>query len=333
MFPSSTAGWLPIAIGFDASPAVLPDAPVRWMEFGAERLRGPFFEHDILRRRTASPRAREAETDLLALIRAGSRLPPVDPAGFIFHVSRCGSIVIANALRTAERTVVLSEPQPVASLLLRTAYPVGPYLRARWDALRRTALPALFALSARYRTGEPEQVVVKFPSVNILDLAAIRRYWPRVPCLVVIRDPVEVMVANRTGRGWMSWKDTPTRARELFRWADTPEAIEAMSREEFGARVLAAFLEAAMAGVDSGCMVLDYENLSEARVRDVAAHFGMELPGSDRLRPVLNAYAKDPAGRRHHLDDRAAKRRLAGRELLDAAQKWAMPAYYDLRAR
>jgi hypothetical protein len=130
----------------------------------------------------------------------------------------------------------------------------------------------------------------------------------------------------------MALKETPERSRALLGWEDSPEDIETMSGEEFCARVVARFLEVALAGIDSGCMLLDYENLNEARVRDVAARFGIELPGSDRLRPALHAYAKDPEGRRRHFDDREMKRRLASRELLDAAQKWALPAYFDLRA-
>jgi hypothetical protein len=130
----------------------------------------------------------------------------------------------------------------------------------------------------------------------------------------------------------MALKETPERSRALLGWEDSPEDIETMSGEEFCARVVARFLEVALAGIDNGCMLLDYENLNEARVRDVAARFGTELPGSDRLRPALHAYAKDPEGRRRHFDDREMKRRLASRELLDAAQKWALPAYFDLRA-
>src|SRR5947209_5460698 len=100
-----TAGWLPVTIGFDANPALLPDAPVRWVDFGSTALSAPYFDLDVDRLRAADPPAREAETGIDAIVSAAAGLPPVRPAGFIFDLAHCGATLVANVLQTAERAV------------------------------------------------------------------------------------------------------------------------------------------------------------------------------------------------------------------------------------
>ena len=45
--------------------------------------------------------------------------PALEPSGFVFHLSRCGSTLIANSLQTAPKALVLSEPEIVAEVLAR----------------------------------------------------------------------------------------------------------------------------------------------------------------------------------------------------------------------
>jgi hypothetical protein len=67
------------------------------MEIGSTPLAEPFFSHTIDRLRKEDPPPREMETDMETLLRVGARLPQVRPSGFIFHISHCGSTLIANA--------------------------------------------------------------------------------------------------------------------------------------------------------------------------------------------------------------------------------------------
>ncbi len=106
----SARGWLPVTIGLDSQSE---ETVVRWLEFGSAKLSGTVLQTDG--RKTAlrtEPPASEAQSGLDTLLERGERLRPVTPAGFIFHVSRCGSTLIANALKTAERAVSGS-PKPV----------------------------------------------------------------------------------------------------------------------------------------------------------------------------------------------------------------------------
>jgi hypothetical protein len=327
-------GWLPVEIGFDPQPAVVSEASVRWMEFGSTPLAEPFFDDTVNKLRQAAPPAPEVETDIETMLRVSSGLAAVRPAGFIFHISRCGSTLVANGLKTADEVAVVSESRPLMRLLLPSSRPLGRYLNARWDHTRRTIIDSLFSLFAHYRTGEPERLVIKFTSINILCMSVVRACWPDVPCVVVVRDPVEVMVASLGGGGWMSLKDSPELARQIFGWTDLPVSLEEMSNEEYCARVLGRFFASAIESADSKCRVVDYEDLSANRVRDIAAFFGIEIPSRSKdLDQVFRRYAKDPNHRQPFQADREVKQRLASGLVRSAARQWAMPLYSELRGR
>jgi hypothetical protein len=117
------------------------------------------------------------------MFRFSALFPRIQPTGLIFHISRCGSTLLANALKKANQVLVVSEPRRVTETLL----------------LR---LPSGGA-------DEPEKLVIKFTSINILAMRQMRTWWPDVPCVVVVRDPAEVMVAYEKGGGWMYWKESP----------------------------------------------------------------------------------------------------------------------------
>jgi len=333
MAPESTKGWLPVEIGFDPQPGVVSEALVRWMEFGSTPLAEPFFNHTVDRLRKATPPARELDTDLETMVRVSRRLPAIRPAGFIFHISHCGSTLIANALKTSNHALVVSEPRPVTHLLRPRSAAIGPYLTERWNHTRQTLLNSLFSLFAHYRLGEPEPLVIKFTSINIVGMRLIRSYWPEAPCVIVVRDPVEVMVSSLQGGGWMSFKGRPEQAREMFGWADSRSPAD-MTDEEYGARVLGTFCSSAMEAFDEKCMVVDYGELTPDRMRDIAAFLGIELPADGKsLDQVFGPYAKDPKKRVRFKDDRELKQRRASVLIRSAASHWAMEPYSELRKR
>ena len=107
-----------------------------------------------------------------------------------------------------------------------------------------------------------------------------------------------------------------------------------MSDEEYCARVLAELQHAALAALDGNCRVIDYDDLSAQRIRQLAEFFGLRLPYDPQefLAP-LRWYSKDPARKLPFRDDRQEKRRLANQQVIDAAARWAQPSYDELRAR
>jgi hypothetical protein len=330
----STAGWLPIEIGLDRRPDIVPEAMVRWMEFGATPLAEPFFDHTMEKLRAATPAAREIDTDVDTLLRVGARLKAVQPVGFIFHISHCGSTLISNAMKTSDEAVVVSESRPVSVILRSRAENVSPYLRERWEVTRRALLDSMFSLFAHHPTGQPHPLVIKFPSVSIMSMELVRSYWPDVPCVIVIRDPVEVMVSSLSGGGWMTFKERPELATEIFGWSSIDRPVSAMLDQEFCARVLGSFCEAALRAHDDKCMVVDYLDLSPNKMREIAAFFKLPLRDhGNAVDAVFSPYSKDPAKAGRFRDDRKRKQEMATVFVRSAANQWAMAPYAELRKR
>jgi hypothetical protein len=331
----STDGWLPVEIELDPQPAIVSEAAVRWLQFGSTPLAEPFFSQTAEMLRSALHPAREIETNIETMLRMGRRLPSVRPAGLIFHVSHCGSTLLANALRLAPNTVVASEPYALVRLTRRYADPPSAYLKQRWEASRRAMLDGIIRLYAHYRTGQAEPVVVKFSSLNLMGMKVVRACWPEVPCVVLVRNPAEVLVtAAASEHGWLKWKSDGKLAREVLAFTESPETVEAMGPEEYCARVLGKLLASALEAVDENCKVIDYEDLNRQRIRDVANFFGLALPDDgEAFDHVLSHYAKDPERRLSFQNDSARKRRMASAAMHEAAKRWAMPAYHALRGK
>jgi hypothetical protein len=323
-------GWLPTAIGLDSQSQ---QAVVRWLEFGSAKLAEPFFAQTVERLRHASPPAKEARSDLEALLELAEGLSAVTPAGFIFHVSHCGSTLIANALKTADRAVVVSEAPPLSILLHPDSYSFGPSVDT-WDRMRQALFRALISIFAHYRGDEPAPVVIKFPSWNILFWSLVRSYWPDVPAIVIIRDPVEVMMGNLNGGGWMEFKKSPELAGRLLGWKNLPRSVQEMSDGEFAARVLRRFYTCAREMADQGSRILDYQEIDVRQIRAIAALFHVELPASRfPIEQILGVYSKDANGAQPFQPDGPRKQKLATGLVRSAAHQWATAAYRDLKSR
>ena len=118
-FPS-TAFEVPVAL-LDAERGLVRACVVDFGPREAEPAAYPMFS-DLPRPRGVSCRVTTLK-ELLADARwrlggQGGR-PALEPSGFVFHLSRCGSTLIANALQTAPGALVLSEPEILAEVLAR----------------------------------------------------------------------------------------------------------------------------------------------------------------------------------------------------------------------
>ncbi len=295
---------------------------VHWVDVGGASFSEPFFGETVGRLMGAEPPPATCATELSKLISVADMLPRVTPAAMIFHVSRCGSTLVANALKTAQGVAVVSEAQPFNALLMPNALP---------DARRRRVLRSLVRVFGSDQEGSGLKLVIKFSSWNILSIAFLRSLWPRTPCLVIVREPIEVMVSNlEGGAGWMRFKRTPELAAAVFGWV--PADVERMSLEEYTGRVLGLFCKAASESADDCCRLLDYSDLSPSAMRRVAEYLGIPLSAdADALARVMKTYSKDPAGKRAFRGDREDKLRRATPTMIEAAKTWAEPEYARLK--
>jgi hypothetical protein len=305
---------------------------VRWMQFSPDSLLEPFFDQTMERLRRLSLREFETASETLLSLAAGA--PPITPAGLVFHISRCGSSLVGNVLKRAANARVLSEAAPIGYLLGPYASTVWPVPYNEWHDSRASLLQAIVNLYGKTDAGRTSKLVIKFVSLALLNLDFIRSVWPSVPILIVVRDPVEVIVSHlQAPGGWMRLKAEPIRAYDTFGVAGTD--IIGMSNEEYAARVIGKYCEAAVRAIDSNTVILDYAALNDRTLRKIAGIFNLELPHSDspELLRIFATHAKDARASIPFHDDRDRKQFAATQQVRAGVAQWAQRSYDALLSR
>ncbi len=330
-------GWLPVEIILEnysdlVWPGLVPDASVRWMQLGNRPLSEPFFDDTVHFVRNETDKVGELELDLASILREGKRRPSVLPNGFIFHVSRCGSTLICNALKALEHGQVVAEARSITRLFMPCQVSNVPAADMRWNEECRDLAECLFSLFASYRTGEPEPIVVKFSSPNSICLPVIRKWWPDIPCLFVIRDPVEVMASNMRGGRLHYHAQLPELANAMC-GTDARLPLEDMSDEDWFARILGRYFDVALSHRGENVKIIDYVQITRRTIGEIATLFSIKHGVDERcLDAVFDSYSKDPTRTAPFGGDREEKRQAATPAIVAAATRWAMPAYEQLRS-
>jgi hypothetical protein len=306
------ARWTPVMVEFSGTTPV-----IYWADLSAERFVEPFFDQTVARW-ASSPRARPfVKTGLEALIALDSE-PSLEPAGIIFHLSRCGSTLVSRLLGTVPGVVVLAEPMPLNALL-----------RLDPDLVDEAALVEVVRLMVRAlgrcRHGDEQRLVLKCSSWNIRRRKILAAAFPETPWVWVQRDPARVLASLLANPpGWLGLQAAPQQAARRFGLDQA--AVPAMGLVEFAARVLGALLEAAMRD-PAQRLCIDHADLPDAIWQRVAPHLGLEIGQSaiDRMIEESRYYSKDSAPRLF-----VPEHRPVTDEMREAAQRFAEPGYRAL---
>jgi hypothetical protein len=310
------AEWVPTGIRWTPAGPLLD-----WCHLGGLRFTDPFFEQTVetamahpfnLLFRPATPLRALAAPDRLDL----------RPAGLIFHMSRCGSTLVAQMLASLPRNIVLSEPTPLDHVLRAPARLSGvtPDQVVAW-------LRGMTALLGRRRHPEERNLLIKFEGWHALLLPLILRAFPGVPWAFLYRRPVEVLASLETLRPHQMFPN----GIDLALVGLTPARIGAMSLDHYAAVVLERICRAAAEEARHGeALLLEHRELPEAVPRRLLAHFGLACEADDlaRMREVARFNAKQPA--LHYADDSEAKRRAATPEMRQLAETVLAPIYAEL---
>ncbi len=167
-------------------------AEVRWTRLGERRLLDPFFEQ-TMQREMVHPfhHLFRLESSADQMTEWMDSKPTVPLAGIIFHMSRCGSTLIAQMLAASEDHIVAAEPAPLDGVL-RAHLHDTTLPRAKQLCWLRGMVAAL----GQKRAGGEQKFFLKLDCWHVHQIDLLREAFPEVPFLFLYREPVEVMVSH-----------------------------------------------------------------------------------------------------------------------------------------
>jgi len=306
-------GWLPVdAVVVDGRPGLV------WMEMSGINLTEPFFQQTVERARKENRAERFTEFDVL--LQLEKQLDTVQPTGFIFHSSRCGSTLVANACRAVSNSIVLSEANAIDKLIARFITDADNSVK---ESLYSVFLRGVVHALAQRRTGDERHLFVKFACCSFAQMERIKRIWPNVPWLFLYRDPVETIVSNmRDIPPWLIDKDRRVLSSII---GDASE----MSLEELCARTIGSLFSSAYKLANANSMLLNYNQLSVPVIASVLNFFNVSL-SSEELATIARTsevYSKEVSGTRAFVADVDAKQKLASNTAREMSERWAGEPY------
>ena len=311
-------GWLPIRI---AGTQELP--VVDWCHVGTRRLAEPFFEQTIEKclRQPFNLLFRH-HTSLEALTQWQGVRPGLPPSGFIFHMSRCGSTLIAQMLAALPQNIVVSEAPPIDGILR------GKF-RGATEEQKIAWFRGLLSVLGQRRNGDEKQFFVKYDSWHTINLPLIRSAFPDVPWIFLYRDPVEVMVSQLR----QSAMHTVPGLIDLGLPELDLAAGAQMPAEEYCARVLSQICAAALEQLHSGGRAVNYLELPDAVWTSLREYFNLNCTDEDldRMRHVTQFDAKNPS--LFFTANSAEGKKRANPLVREMSTRWIEPIYGELEAR
>lgn len=301
-------GWIPLYIKGAR-------AEVEWVYMGSKRFAEPFC-HDTLQQLASLPFNQffRKKSSLSYLIERLHSHPGLPLRGIIFHMSRCGSTLAARYLEALPDSVVLSEPEPVETVLQWTQ-PDGDEI----------ALRALLSAMGQPRRDCDRQLFLKADCVQMLHIDRLLAAFPNTPWVFLYRDPVEVLVSHERNPGW-------TQAMSFLLSQGMQPPDEAGTEHSSScAWILSLVLRKAEQAMRDHCngLLLNYSHLPQA-LDAMARHFGID---SDALDPgIFDAVRQHHSKRRDDIfqPDADEKRAAADPRLLALAARWLAEPYQAL---
>lgn len=306
-------GWLPIGLSANANRIT-----VDWHCFDGLETGTPFFVEAMHHARTRPfNRLFAWRMSLDDMLRNEPQSLP--PAGFIFHLSRCGSTLVHRMIDASGVGRSLSEP-PLFDQALQLCLTSPASEEVKHKLLRAIA-------AGLNNFAEDKPLILKLDSWHIQSWSLIRAAFPDTPAIFLYRDPAEVLVSQQRMRGVQAVPQPGIAA-----LCNIPD-YGALSLDEYCAHFLAASCRAAAEAVRANALrVINYKRLPTAVFDEVLPHFGLGADDATdaRMRDVAGFHSKAPAER--YTPDSEEKSLAASEDLRALAERIVGPSYRALDA-
>ncbi|KAL7429434.1 hypothetical protein ACHAXH_002757 [Discostella pseudostelligera] len=267
------------------------------------------------------------------------------PTGFVFHESRVGSTLVANALTAMdpESHRVYSESDPINSAL-------NACQRSPCDIdIHAELLRDVVYLMGRTSSPKEKHMFFKVSSIGSKRIDVMQEAFPSVPWIFVYRDPVQTMMSHmdpaklKQIRGGVpqavclrAKRRPPNDLVELASNYGTD--IDEFTNEEFCAAHLATLCESALKQMNKSHgkgVAVEYEGLVDKLIeRIIPAHFGINVDESARqnILSVSQIYSKSKPGRsKDWVEDSEKKDIQSTLEIRAASEKFLSKSYFELK--
>jgi hypothetical protein len=317
--PLPPDGWLPIRASWQGA-----ELYVHWVYFGERPLRDPFFEGDVRAcLRAPFNRLFRYVTPIETLAAWLKTRPHLEPDGFIFHMSRCGSTLVSQMLAALPANIIVSEASPIDAVVQANRWrpDQSEDRQALW-------LNAIIGALGQKRSGNEQRYFVKLDCWHTLALPLFRRAFPAVPWVFLYRDPVEVLVSQLRipGTQMIPGGIGP----DLY---GLERSYGPGTAEDYYAQVLAKVTEPAVAHYAlGGGLLVNYQQLPDALFTAILPHFGIACGAADRaaMTDAARYDAKTPGF--EFAPDSGAKQQAATPIARAAAERWLGELYRRLEA-
>lgn len=290
-----------------------------WCYLGGARFSEPFFHQTIrcvMRRPFSAAFQRRTPIE---------RCDAPDPAGLIFHMSRCGSTLISQMMKAIPGVTVFSEAPPVDAVVRAREFGIDVQDDRHADWLR-------WIVRAMGAGGASRQSAyfLKLDCWHAVDLPLFRRAFPSVPWIFVYRDPIEVLASHASEPG--EWTDPSFLKAERFGF--DPATIPPAALAEYRTHLLAGILGRVHEYVDEleGHLV-NYSQLPDWGWTTLPRCFGLDPSAQEiaAMRKVAIQDAKRSAFA--FAPDAERKRASATQELRALSETHLYPLHRKLEAQ
>jgi hypothetical protein len=266
---SALENWIPIK---------LLDKPnndlCRWLYVGNKNFTEPFFDETIsvCRCLPENGHLKRSISSIDILPEWAKGIDAVKPTAFIFHVSRCGSTLLAQLLGMQPQNIVLSEV-PFFDDLLRYGFK---------NNMMGSILPTLNAAIAFYgakRNEAYKNLFIKTDSWHVHFYDELRMLYPTIPIFLLYRKPDEVVRSQQKNRGMQAIPNLLEA--EIFGF--DKEIISHKPFDEYMAMVLQTYFEKFVSIIekDKNAFAVNYNEGGIAIVEKIASITGIEFAISE----------------------------------------------------
>lgn len=292
-----------------------------WLNVGDYQFTESKFRYSI-QRLTAEQQPHERfATDIRLLASNEFLTDTLYPSGFIFHMSRCGSTLLAKAMARVPEHIVIDEGTPLNDGLWH-------YFTNGWRTpviasdenltLFRNIVLAL----GRRRTPEQQTYFVKMRSWNVLFVEFIMRAFPDVPCLFVYREPAEVIVSALMRPVWiLDFKGMPQGG---YLTGTTPEVTATMSTLEYLTLFYERYLQAALAVDSARLQFLNYEQIKVENLTTIiqqSFNYVITPTMLEQMQVQFTYYSKDDSDTLRFSSDTKEKQNAVTAEIRQAVAR------------